>query len=128
MINNVVLMGRLTADPVMKKTGAGTDVTSFGIAVQRARKNQNGERDSDFFNIVAFGKTAEMICKWFDKGQMIGIIGELRQRRWTDNDGNNRQAIDVIVNQVSFCGSAAKAEQAEPEGFAEVEADEDLPF
>ena len=105
MINNVSLMGRLTATPERKTTTSGKAVTSFTIAVERRFAPQGEERQTDFINCVAWGKTAEFVCKWFAKGDMIAVIGEIQTRNYNDKNGNNRIAVEVVVGQVSFCGS-----------------------
>lgn len=103
MINNVVLMGRLTADPELKTTQNGNSVTSFSIAVDRSYKK--GEKaEVDFINIVAWRKTAEFICDYFSKGSMIAITGRIQTRRYEDKHGNKRTAFEVIADEVSFCG------------------------
>lgn len=110
MINVVVLMGRLVADPELKQTANGTAVTSFRIAVERNFANrQTGERQADFINIVAWRQTAEFICKYFRQGSMIAIEGSLQTRSYEDKDGNKRTAYDVVANNVSFTGSKAES-------------------
>lgn len=103
MINNVTLMGRLTGAPELKTTQSGLSVTSFCIAVDR-RFQQNGERQTDFINCVAWRNTAEFISKYFNKGDQIAVVGEIQTRKYQDNSGNTRVAFEVIVNQASFCG------------------------
>ena len=110
MINVVVLMGRLVADPELKQTQNGTSVCSFRIAVDRNVANkQTGERQADFINITAWRQTAEFVCKYFRKGSMIAIEGSLQTRSYTDKDGNNRTAYDVVANNVSFTGSKVES-------------------
>ena len=110
MINVVVLMGRLVADPELKQTQNGTSVCSFRIAVDRNVANkQTGERQADFINITAWRQTAEFVCKYFRKGSMIAIEGSLQTRGYTDKDGNNRTAYEVVANNVSFTGSKAES-------------------
>ncbi len=101
MFNLVVLTGRLTADPELKKTQSDVSVTNFSIAVQRAYKSGE-EAVTDFINIVAWRSTAEFICRYFKKGKMIGIEGSIQTRKWVDNDGNNRTAFEVVANNVQF--------------------------
>lgn len=104
MFNLVVLTGRLTADPELKKTQSGVSVTSFCIAVQRAYKS--GEDPiTDFINIVAWRHTAEFVNKYFKKGNMIGIEGNIQMRKYTDKDGNNRTVFEVIADNVQFVES-----------------------
>lgn len=130
MINNVTLMGRLTAAPELKTTNSGINVTSFCIAVDR-RFSQNGEKQADFINCVAWRNTAEFIAKYFGKGDQIAVIGEIQTRKYTDKDGNNRTAFEVVINQASFCGgkSNANSDDAMNVGYTEIKAnDDDLPF
>ena len=107
MINVVVLMGRLTADPELRTTPNGISVTSFSIAVDRAYQKAGTERQTDFINCVAWRQTAEFITKYFQKGSMIAVNGTLQQRSYTDKDGNKRTAYDVVIDNASFCGSKA---------------------
>jgi len=110
MINVVVLMGRLTADPELKQTANGASVTSFSIAVDRNFANkQTGERQADFINIVAWRQTAEFICKYFRKGSMIAIEGSLQSRSYEDKEGRKRTAYEVVASNVSFTGSKAES-------------------
>lgn len=101
MINTVALMGRLTADPELKHTSNGIAVVSFCIAVNRKFKDQQ----ADFINCVAWRQTAEFICKYFHKGQMIGLEGSIQTRNYTDQDGNKRSATEVLAENASFCES-----------------------
>ena len=103
MLNIVVIMGRLTADPELKTTNSGNSVTSFTVAVDR-NFAKDGNRETDFINVVAWRSTAEFICKYFRKGQMIAINGSLQQRSYEDKNGNKRTAYEVVAQQVSFCG------------------------
>ena len=135
MFNLVVLTGRLTADPELKTTPNGVSVTSFSIAVQRKQKNSNGEYETDFINIVAWRQTAEFITKHFTKGSMIGIEGSIQTRQYTDKNGNNRTAFEVVANNVQFVGAKEKSDENKDvlndfsEHLQELnEADDDLPF
>ncbi len=104
MINNVTLMGRLTAAPELKTTTGGTSVTSFTLAVDRNYTPKGEEKQTDFINIVAWRNTAEFISKYFNKGDMIAVTGEIQTRKYTDKDGNKRTAVEVVASQASFCG------------------------
>ena len=104
LINNVVLMGRLVSDPELRTTPAGTSVTAFSIAVDRDYVKAGEERQTDFIDIVAWRGAAEFICKYFQKGQMIAIQGSIQTRTYTDKQGNNRKAVEVLAERVSFCG------------------------
>ena len=133
-MNTVCIMGRLTADPELKTTTSGKSVTSFSIAVNKDRDN------ADYFDIVAWNKTAELITKYFRKGSQIGIEGRLNTRKWEDNNGNKRKAVEIVVNSITFCGkkedeeapktsySAPQATTAAPDDFSDVELDDELPF
>ena len=104
-MNQIVIMGRLTADPELKETQNGKSVTSFGVAVQRDYTNEQNEREVDFIPVVAWRSTAEFVCRYFAKGQMIALTGRLQSRKYTDKDGNNRTAYDVVADRVYFTGS-----------------------
>lgn len=104
MFNLVVLTGRLTSDPELKTTQSNVSVTSFCIAVQRRYKSGE-EPITDFINIVAWRNTAEFVAKYFKKGNMIGIEGSIQTRKYTDKDGNNRVAFEVLASGVQFVES-----------------------
>ena len=139
-MNLCVLMGRLTAAPELKKTNSGLSVTSFTLAVDRRFKDPNGEKQTDFINCVAWRQTAEFICRYFAKGQMIAVEGNIQTRKYTDKNGNDRTATEVLVNQAHFTGekrgtsdnSGAAPESAgysADASFADVEYEDDiLPF
>ena len=101
MFNLVVLTGRLTSDPELKTTQSGVSVVSFCIAVQRQYKSGE-EPITDFINITAWRHTAEFVGKYFKKGNMIGIEGSIQTRKYTDKDGNNRVAFEVLAGNVQF--------------------------
>lgn len=136
MLNKILLMGRLTRDPELRRTGSGTAVTSFAIAVDRDFKSQNGEKETDFIDVVAWRTTAEFVSKHFSKGRMAVVEGRLQIRDWTDKDGAKRRTAEVIADNVYFADSKrdettsnrnALAERAEQ--FAEIaEEDGELPF
>ena len=136
MLNKIILMGRLTRDPELRRTGSGTAVTSFSIAVDRDFKSQNGEKETDFIDVVAWRTTAEFVSKHFSKGRMAVVEGRLQIRDWTDKDGTKRRTAEVIADNVYFADSKrddttanrnALAERAEQ--FAEIaEEDGELPF
>lgn len=136
MLNKIILMGRLTRDPELRRTGSGTAVASFAIAVDRDFKSQNGEKETDFIDVVAWRSTAEFVSKHFSKGRMAVVEGRLQIRDWTDKDGTKRRSAEVIADNVYFADSKrddttanrnALAERAEQ--FAEI-AEEygELPF
>lgn len=144
MINMVALMGRLTYEPELRSTQNGLSVLSFQIAVDRNYQSQGQERQADFIDCVAWRQTAEFISRFFHKGSMIAIDGSIQTRNYTDKNGNNRKAVEVVVNNASFCGSKAETgtgtapafEQPAPSyasaqgsDFEEiVDDDDDLPF
>lgn len=141
MLNAVVLMGRLTGDPELRSTTNGVYVTSFTLAVERAYKSGE-DRQTDFINIVAWRSTAEFVSKWFKKGQLIALEGSIQTRKYTDRDGNNRTAFEVVANNVHFAeksnysnpapqntqNAASSYSNSNVEDFAELPSDDDLPF
>ena len=104
-MNNVSLIGRLTADPELRHTQSGIATTRFSIAVDRRFVKQGEERQADFITIVAWRQTAEFICKYFSKGRRIAIIGEIRSGSYTASDGTKRYTTEVYANDVEFCDS-----------------------
>lgn len=102
MLNHIVLMGRLTRDPELRRTPAGKAVASFSLAVDRDYKPEGGERETDFIDIVAWGNTAEFVSKYFSKGRMAVVSGRLQIRSWTDNTGNKRRAAEVVADNIYF--------------------------
>ena len=104
MFNLVVLTGRLTGQPELKTTPNGISVCTFGIAVDRAYK-KGEEKETDFLNVVAWRQTAEFVSKWFTKGSLIGIEGSIQTRKFTDKNGNNRTAFEIVANNVHFVES-----------------------
>ena len=102
MLNKIILMGRLTRDPELRRTGTGTAVTSFSLAVDRDFKSQSGEKETDFIDIVAWRSTAEFVSKYFTKGRMAVVDGRLQIRDWTDKDGGKRRSAEVVADNVYF--------------------------
>ena len=102
MINDVVLVGRLTRDAELRHTGSGKAVASFILAVNRPFKNKNGEQEADFVNIVVWGKTAEAVDKYTRKGSLIGIVGRIQTRNYTNNDGKKVYVTEVVAENVQF--------------------------
>ena len=102
MLNRIVLMGRLTRDPELRRTQSGTAVTSFSIACDRDFKSQSGEKETDFIDIVAWRGTAEFVRKYFTKGRMAIVEGRLQIRDWTDNNGSKRRSAEVIADNIYF--------------------------
>lgn len=126
-MNVICIMGRLTADPELRKTQTGKSVVSFTVAVDRNTK----EKTTDFLPVVAWNQSAEFICNYFGKGQMIALYGELQSRKYEDKDRNKRTAYEIIVNRANFCGDR-KQKTEEPtedtEEFTQVNIEDDLPF
>lgn len=104
MINRVVLMGRLTSDPEIKTTNSGVSVTSFRIAVDRSYVKAGMERQADFIDVVAWRSSAEFVCRNFSKGSLIAVDGQLQSRQYQTKDGQNRTAIEVVAENISFTG------------------------
>lgn len=109
MLNSVKLMGRLVADPELRQTQSGIPVCSIRIAVDRDFLN-NGTRETDFFDVVAWRSTAEFISRYFSKGRMIVVDGRLQTRPWTDRDGNKRVSVETVAENVYFGDSKPTAE------------------
>lgn len=141
MLNNVNLMGRLTADPELKTTPNGTSVTSFCLAVERNYCKQGEDRKTDFINIVCWRGAADFICKYFRKGSLIALTGQLQSRTYQAQDGTNRHVTEVIADSVFFTGEkrdqrsnnsqaapAAPAVPAAAPRYEDIPFDSDLPF
>ena len=144
MLNVAVLMGRLTGDPEIRVTPDGKKVASFSVACDRDFKSRDGERQTDFLNIVVWEKTAEFLEKYFHKGDLISIEGRIQARQYQDRNGNNRTAVEIVARNVFFTGgkkdtgSAPKINSAgqnqesfapvQNDGFALIDDEEDLPF
>ncbi len=105
MLNNAVIMGRLVADPELRTTGSGISVSSFTVAVDRRFNRQGEDRQADFIDIIAWRQTAEFVCKYFRKGSMIAVQGYIQTRMYEDKNGNKRKAVEIVADNVSFCGS-----------------------
>ena len=112
MLNNVTLMGRICNEIELRRTGSGTAVSSFTLAVERDAKKENGEKETDFIDIVCWGKTAEFVEKYFGKGKMAVVKGRLQARRWEDKDGNKRKTVEVVADSLYF--GEAKSSNSEP--------------
>ena len=110
MLNKVFLQGRLGADPEMKVTPSGTEVTTVNIAVDRDRKDANGERQTDWVTIIAWRQTAKFLADYFKKGRIVIVEGRLQVRKYTDRDGNNRTVTEVVADNVYF-GDSKRDEQ-----------------
>ena len=104
MLNRVILMGRLTGDPELKTTPNGVSVTSFSLAVDRNFVKKGEERKADFISIVCWRQTAEFVCRYFGKGAMIALEGQIQTRTYQAKDGANRYVTEVVADNVSFTG------------------------
>ena len=105
MLNKIIIMGRLTRDPELRRTGSGTAVTSFSLACDRDFKSQSGDKETDFIEVVAWKNTAEFVSKYFGKGRMMIVVGRLQIRDWTDKAGNKRTTAEVVADNVYFADS-----------------------
>lgn len=101
MLNHITIMGRLTRDPEMRRTNSGTAVASFTIACERDFGN-NGEKETDFVDVVAWRNTGEFVSKYFTKGRMAVVSGRLQIRAWNDKDGNKRKTAEIVADNVYF--------------------------
>jgi single-strand DNA-binding protein len=100
MVNRVVLVGRLTRDPELRTTTTGKSVCDFSIAVQKKIKPQDGSPDADFFRVSAWGTTAEFVSNYLTKGRLVAVDGRLQSRKYTANDGTNREVVEVVAENV----------------------------
>ena len=141
MLNCAIIMGRLTADPELRTTASGLSVTSFSVAVDRRFTRSGEEKQTDFINVVAWRQQAEFVTKYFQKGSMIAVQGSIQTRNYEDKNGNKRQAVEIVADNVSFCGSKAEGgttggrvgapaayQNAGSEDFSELAGEDDLPF
>lgn len=133
MLNQAVLMGRLTAEPELKHTQSGVAVVRFTLAVDRSYAKQGEERQTDFINITAWRQTAEFVSRYFRKGQLVAVQGTIQTGSYTDRDGNRRNTFDVVADQVHFAerkkdgGNQGGSNPATVDDFEELD-DRDLPF
>ena len=109
MLNCAVIMGRLVADPELRTTTSGISVISFRVAVDRNFVRQGEERQADFIDVVAWRQTAEFVSRYFRKGSMIAVQGSIQTRNYEDRNGNKRTAVEIVADNVSFCGSQAES-------------------
>lgn len=148
MLNSIVLMGRLVADPELRTTTTGKTVCSFRIAVDRSYARAGEQRQTDFIPVVAWESTGNFVGRYFAKGSMIAVQGQLQSRQYEDSTGAKRTAYEVVAREVSFCGSRSETgtigqniavpvanapqmpayQTAAPGDFEEITDDEDLPF
>lgn len=144
MINMVALMGRLTYDPELRTTPSGVSVLRFQIACDRSYQRAGEERKADFIDCVAWRQTAEFISRYFHKGSMIAVEGTIQTSNFTDKNGNNRKQVEVLANNVSFCGSKNESAAGQTQSYNQpapsyanadnsdfeeiIDDDDDLPF
>ena len=145
MLNNVVLMGRLVADPELRHTPNDIAVTSFTLAVNRSYSKAGSDKATDFIAIVAWRSTAEFVSKYFIKGQLVAVQGSIQTRTYQDKEGNNRKAFEVVASNVYFADSKKEGstrsdygqsmnnvpstfENGSSDDFKEIETEDDLPF
>ena len=121
MLNHIVVMGRLTRDPELRKTPAGISVTSFSVAVDRDFAQQDGQKETDFIDVVAWRNTAEFAAKYFTKGRMVVVSGRLQIRNWEDKEGNKRRTAEILAENIYFGDSkkddTASSAPAQPGSF-----------
>ena len=111
MLNHITIMGRLTRDPELRRTGSGIAVASFTVAVDRDfGSREGGERETDFIDCVAWRQTGEFVSKYFTKGSMAVVSGRLQIRNWTDKEGNKRRTAEVVADNVYFGESRRQSE------------------
>jgi single-strand DNA-binding protein len=143
MLNVAVLMGRLTKDPELRQTPNGVSVTTFTIAVDRDYTPKGQERQADFIDIVAWRNTAEFVCKYFRRGQLVAVQGSIQTRTYTDRYGNNRKAVEVVADNVNFAEPKRESNShsanvfaadtqphysGQQDDFEKIPSDDDLPF
>ena len=143
MLNKAILMGRLTADPELRKTPSDVSVTTFTLAVNRSFTRQGEQSQTDFIDIVAWRNTAEFVSKWFTKGMQVAVSGRIQTRTWEDKQGQKRKTVEVVADEVFFAESKRGENSgrdpmmsAEPfdmgrgnsSAFPILEDDSDLPF
>lgn len=132
MLNKAVIMGRLVRDPELKHTQKGKAYTSLCLAVERNYSRNGEQRQTDFIDCEAWKQTAEFICKYFRKGQMIAISGSIQTGGYTDQNGNKRKTVFVKADEVNFCeskgGNKYDSSNGKDQDFSEIPDNEDLPF
>lgn len=119
MLNSAILMGRLTADPELKYTPSQIAVIRFTLAVERSYAKQGEERQTDFIDVVAWRQTAEFVSRYFRKGQLVAVQGQINTHGYTDKDGNKRKAFEVVADQVHF--AEAKKQEKTEDGYRKQE-------
>lgn len=140
MLNKIIIMGRLTRDPELRRTGSGTAVTSFSLACDRDFKSRSGDKETDFIEVVAWKNTAEFVSKYFGKGRMAVVEGRLQTRDWTDREGGKRVATEIVADNVYFGDSKRDSDSGTASSYSDTlsgmtqdfseisEEDGDIPF
>lgn len=135
MLNKIIFQGRFCENPELKQTQSGVSVSSFTLAVDRDFKNQSGERETDFILVVAWKSVAEFIVNHFSRGDMAIVSGRLQSRRWEDREGNKRTAIEIVAENIYFCGTKKSQQEKNfnqladaVDKFQEIEEPGNLPF
>ena len=118
MLNRVILMGRMVADPELKTTASGVSVTSFRIAVDRSYVKSGEERKADFIDIVCWRQQAEFVCRYFGKGSLIAVEGQLLTRTYQAKDGTNRYVVEVVADNISFTGERRDSQGGYSQSYA----------
>ena len=116
MLNLAIIMGRLTREPELRRTGSGVAVTNFTVAVDRDYTPEGGEKETDFIDCVAWRQTGEFVQKYFTKGSMIVVKGRMQIRSWTDKDGNKRRTAEIVADNVYF-GEGKKSQEGNNPGY-----------
>lgn len=127
MLNEVILMGRLTRDPDIRMTQNGITAANFALACERDYAPQGQDRETDFFDIVAFGKTADFAGQYFAKGQLVAVKGRLQQRDWTDKQGNKRRTTEILADRCYFA-EKRQDRDASSGGFQQMPDSTPVPF
>ena len=132
MLNKIIVMGRLTKDVEMRHTQSGNAVASFTLACDRDFKAKNGEKETDWLDVVAWRNTAEFVSKYFTKGRMAVVEGRLQTRTYEDNNGNKRKVTEIVADNVYFGDSKKESDPLDKfvkeNKFVEVDDDDDIPF
>ena len=127
MLNEVILMGRLTRDPDVRMTQNGTTAANFALACERDYAPQGQDRETDFFDIVAFRNTADFVGQYFSKGQLVAVKGRLQQRDWTDKQGNKRRTTEILADRCYFA-EKRQDRDAPNAGFQQMSDSTPVPF
>lgn len=132
MLNTITIMGRLTTDPILRRTQTGVAAASFTLACERDYAPQGGEKETDFIDVVCWRSSAEFVEKYFTKGRMAVVTGRLQIRGWTDKEGNKRRSAEILADHVYFGDSKRDGDSQAPKSdFTEIANDEEdgnLPF